>query len=159
MSVAEALLQIFDDAYFAIVNLLDRTKRVVFDLTGMASGRTTTITSDAQTDVTLKLPSRSGTLETIEAERTALLVDTMDYSASDIRTLNMTHSFTLGITNPVQGKCVMLEVVPNNFTLSFPTSVKIISGKFKSTTTNYIYFHCIDDTAPTYVVTIGQQIA
>jgi len=159
MSTAEALLQIFDDAYFAIVNLIDRTKRLVFDLTGMATGTTTTITSDAQTDVSLKLPSKSGTIERIEADRVPLVVDTMDYTDSEIRVLNMTHNFTLAITNPLQGKVVLLEVTPNNFTLSFPASVKIISGKFKPTTLNYIYFHCVDGVVPTYVVTIGQQLA
>ena len=159
MATSELIQQIFEDAVLVIVNIIDATKRLVFNLSGATAGKTVTIKSNHTDNRVLTLPDRNGTIETEEAEREALLFDTIDYSGSNIRYLNMTHSFTLDIVNPIQGKSIMIEVTPNGFTLSLPVAAKIISGRFKSTTVNYVYFHCIDGVAPTYVVTIGQQIA
>lgn len=159
MSVSEIIEKIFEDAYFKIVNFLDATKRLVFDLNGATSGKTMTLRASHAEDITVNLPRKSGTLEVVEADRIAQTSFSLDYSQAEIQVMNMTASGTLSVTNPVQGKAVLLEVTPNNFTLSFPPSVRILSGKFKPTTVNYVYFHCVDGATPTYVVTIGQQVA
>lgn len=159
MGVAEALSQVFQDAYFAIVNILDATKRVIFDLSGMVTGKTVTLRSAATDNRTITFPDKSGTVELLEQVRTPLCDCDMDFDVSEIRTLVMTSSFTLNIINPIQGKVVLIEATANGFVLSFPPSVKILSGKFDKTTTNYIYFHCTDGATPVYLVTIGQQIA
>lgn len=159
MATSEIIEKIFEDAYFAIVHFLDATKRVVFDLGSVASGKTLTLRADHQDNITVKLPKKSGTLETVEAERITQTSFVVDYELAEIQVMDMTASGTLSIINPVQGKAVLLEVTPNGRTLSFPTSVRVLSGKFKTTTTNYVYFHCVDEAAPVYVVTIGQQVA
>jgi hypothetical protein len=159
MSVAETVSQIFEDMKFAIVNILDNTKRLMFDLSGTTTGKTTTIKANATDNRVLLLPDKSGTLERLEADREVMTTDIMDYSTAEILSLTMTHSFTLDIHNPIQGKSAMIEVVPNGFSLSFHSYCKIISGRFKTNTVNYIYFHCINETEPVYIVTIGQQTA
>jgi hypothetical protein len=129
------------------------------DLSGAVTGKTMTLRSNHTEDRVLTLPDKSGTLERLEADRETLLLTTFDYSKAEILDINMTHSFTIGITNPIQGKSMMLVVVPNTFTLSLPPTCRILSGKFKTNVTNYIYFHCINGTTPEFTVTIGQQTA
>jgi len=159
MATSEIIEKIFEDAYFAIVNLLDTTKRVVFDLGSAASKKTLTFRAEHQGNVTVTLPKKSGTLEVVEAERIPQTSFVMDYEEAEIQVMNMTTSGTLSVVNPVQGKAVLLEVTPNGNTLSFPASVRVLSGKFKPSTLNYVYFHCVDEATPVYVVTIGQQVA
>jgi hypothetical protein len=159
MSTSDIIQQIFEDAAFVIVNAIDYSKRLVLNLSGAVANKTMTLVSSHTDDRVIRFPDKSGTLETIEADREDLFLDTIDYSKSDIRVLNMTHSFTLGITNPIQGKASLLIVTPNNFNITLPAACKIVSGRFKATTVNYIYFHCIKDAPAEYIVTIGQQIA
>lgn len=159
MSTSDIIQQIFEDTAFAIVNALDSTKRFVMDLSGAVTGKTMTLKSNHTQDRVLSLPDKSGTLERLEADRETLLLTTFDYSKAEILDISMTHSFTLGITNPVQGKSMMAVVVPNGFVLSLPATCVILSGKFKTNVVNYVYFHCIDGSTPVFTVTIGQQIA
>lgn len=159
MSLSEALTQAFEDAYFAIINIVDNTKKIIFDLNEAEASTTTTIKSKSTLNRTLVLPDKDGILETLNADRKALLSFVMDYTDIEIGYMTLCCSGTLTIERPIQGKSAMIEVTANGHTLSFPPSVKIISGKFKTNTVNYVYFHCINGPAPVYIVTIGQQQA
>ena len=159
MSESPFLSQVFEDTLFAIVNTLDNTKRVILNLASATTGKTLTLESRVTDNRTIKFPDKSGTLETLESNREAVLSLVVDYSAVEIGYMDLCCSGTLTLENPVQGKSMMLEVKASGHYLSFPPSVRIIGGKFKADTVNYIYFHCINGVTPTYLVTIGQQVA
>jgi hypothetical protein len=159
MSTSETLLQIFEDARFAIVNLADVTKQFLVDLGSIASGKTVTIRAQNQDNIVINLPVKSGTLELLEAERTTIPAPVVDFKTTDIGVMDLASDVTLVLTNPVQGKSMMLEVAASQFTLNFPSYVKILSGRFKLGATNYVYFHCVNEAVPVYLVTIGQQQA
>lgn len=159
MSTSETLGQIFEDARFAIVNLVDNAKKLFVDLGSALSGTSTTLRASQQSDVVLDLPTKSGTLERLEADRNVINSPVIDFRAIEIGVMALASDVTLVINNPVQGKSMMLEVAPSQFTLNFPSYVKILSGRFKLGATNYVYFHCINDAVPVYLVTIGQQQA
>lgn len=159
MSTAELIAQIVHDALFEIRNLADETKKIIFNLTGATSGKKVTISSEHTDDRNLKLPDKSGTLATEESTRDTLIASVVDFEIHEIVRRVLPASETLVIDNPVQGKMVLLEVDPKGFDLSMPAYVKVLSGRFRSNTINYIYLHCTDATTPVYVATIGQQIA
>lgn len=160
MAVSERIIQVFEDAYFMITHYLDNTIELMFDLTGSTTGKKLTLKSSHTDDRTLSFPDKDGTLDTVESLRTVLSSNVMDYSTAEIVQRTLSNNETLTIANPVVGKVVMLELIPNGFDFLFPPTCRVITGRIKSDTTNYIYFHCISDSVtPNYVVTIGQQTA
>ena len=159
MAVSERIVQIFEDAYFLIVNALDNTKQLLFNLSGAVTGKTLTVVSNHTENRTLALPDKNGTLDTIQSIRSTLGSNVLDYGTAEIVFRSLSSNETLTINSPVIGKTVTLELLANNFNFLFPPSCKVLSGRIKPETTNYIYFHCIDDSPATYIVTIGQQSA
>lgn len=159
MSTSELIAQIVHDALFEIRNFADETKKVIWNLAGATTNKVLTLVAEHTDNRTLKFPDKSGTLATEESTRETLIASVVDFSKHEIVRRTLPASETLVIANPVQGKMVLLEVVPNNFDLSMPAYVKVLSGRFRSNTVNYIYLHCTDDVTPVYVATIGQQIA
>jgi hypothetical protein len=159
MGTSESIISKISDAFFSIFHADDETTELKVDLTGSTTGKKVTITSEHTDDRNLALPDKSGTIETEESNRSAQPSLTIDFKTSEIQVISMGSSGTLSLLNPVQGKVILLEVNGNGFTLSFPTTVRIITGTFKANTLNYIYLHCTNITGPVYVATIGQQIA
>lgn len=159
MSTSELIAQIVHDALFEIRNLVDETKKVVWNLAGATTNKVLTLVAEHTDNRTLKFPDKSGTLCTIESVRETLIDSVLDFSKHEIAYRLLPASQTLSIINPVQGKMVLLEVDPVGFDLILPASCLILSGSFKNNTKNYLYFHCIQEGVPQYVVTIGQQIA
>lgn len=158
MATSESLVTRIADFFFEIFNISDETKSLKVDLSGATTGKTVTVSSSHTQNRSLGLPDKNGVLETINAERTALSALQIDFAVDEIKTKTLTANSALTIINPVQGKIAVLEVEPAGFALTFPPSVKIISGKFRSNKTNYIYFHCIDGAAPKFVTTISQEL-
>jgi hypothetical protein len=159
MSEAELILIKVPDNTFSVFHGTDETTELKFDLTGATAGKKVTITSQHTDDISLKLPNRTGTFETVESDSAVLIGDTLDYSESELLTKTLISNKTLVITNPVQGKVVVLELTPAGFVLNLPAECIVISGKYKTTTVNYIYFHCVKQSPAKYLVTIGQQLA
>lgn len=157
MSTSE-IIDLFRDTAFAIVKNLFETIRLRFDLSGATSG-TMTLRSSHTANRSLLLQDRDGTIEVVESKREAMTGDTIDYSTKEIVYLTLSSNETLVITNPVQGKVLVLELTPAGFTLNLPAECIVISGRYKTTTVNYIYFHCVSDSPAKYIVTIGQQLA
>lgn len=159
MSTSDIISQIVHDALFEIRNLADETKKIVYNLAGATAGKVLTLISEHTDNRTLKFPDKDGTLCTVESNRVTLIDSVLDFSTHEIAHRVLPASQTLVINNPIQGKTVVLEVEPEGFDLLLPASCIILSGSFKNNTKNYIYFHCIQQSIPQYVVTIGQQIA
>ena len=159
MSTSEMISQIVFDTLFQIRNTIDESKRIVFNLAGATANKVLTLVSDHTENRTLKFPDKDGTLCTVESTRVTLSDSIIDFSTHEIAYRLLPASQTLTVQNPVQGKTVMLEVDPAGFDLLLPASCIILSGSFKNNTKNYLYFHCIQEGIPQYVVTIGQQIA
>lgn len=158
MGVAEEIKNAFSDLLFRWFNDADTSKEVKVDLASATTAKATTLKFKQTEDRQLDFPDKDGELETVNAERSALAALTLDFSKDEIKTLNMTIDATLQIDNPLQGKVAVLEVMPNNFVLTLPPSVKVISGKFRKTVKNWIYLHCIDGATPVYLATINQEV-
>jgi hypothetical protein len=157
--VAESgvIREFLEDIKVRVVHGYDYTKRLLFDLSSTAPGKTTTLRTTNVEDIVISLPSKTGTLDRVEADRRVLSGFTLDFSTAEIEVMSLPSSGTLIITNHVQGKTALIEVLPNSFTLNFPSYVRVMSGKFQPATVNYVYLHCINQAVPVYLVTIGQQ--
>lgn len=159
MSTADLIEQIVHDTLFEIRNIADETKKVVYNLAGAATNKVLTLVSEHTDNRTLKFPDKDGTLATVEGVRETLISSVIDYSTHELVRRVLPASETLVINNPILGKMVYLEVEPEGFDLSMPAYVKVLSGRFRSNTVNYIYLHCVDASTPVYLATIAQQIA
>lgn len=106
-------------------------------------------------------------IQTIGGSRTELSDANLDHGAEAIRYMLLSGSnITVTVSNPVLDKVVVLEASSSTGTeiLAFQTGSNencvLMNGSYfaSGSTKNYIYFHCIDNVAPKYLITINQGI-
>ncbi len=86
----------------------------------------------------------------------AIAASAIDWSASGVFTKTLTANTTFTFSNVQLNKVIAL-VLSGNFTLTMPSGVKVVSGEYDGSTTNYIQLHCTDATTPVVWCVVSQQ--
>jgi hypothetical protein len=158
MGDSEVLIKQVADALFAIFHESDETRQITFDLTDAVTGKKLRIHAKQTTDRDIDFPDKDGVLELVNSVRKPLSGTTIDWINDEILVVTLTVDTNLLINGVLQGKVMLLEVHPNQHTLTLPGYVKVIAGKYRRDVVNYIYLHCVEDTTPVFLATINQQI-
>lgn len=94
----------------------------------------------------------------IVSSRAALGALNINFLVDQILTKAISTNSTLTVSNPVQGKTVLLECTSSSSaTLTLPTGSVLLNGTYDVTgALNYVFIFCNDSSTPTFLVTINQ---
>lgn len=93
-----------------------------------------------------------------EADRSALAGTAIDFTDAEIRTKTLAANTTFTITNPVQGKLIILEL-DGSYTVAWPATVTVVNGWYlPDLGTNWAHILCIDSATPAYLVSWAAEV-
>jgi len=81
----------------------------------------------------------------------------IDWSAAGVFTKTLTANTTFTFSNLQLNKVITL-VLSGNYTVTMPSGVKVISGEYDGSTTNYIQLHCTNTSTPVVWCVISQEL-
>lgn len=84
-------------------------------------------------------------------DRVSITESNIDWSIGAIYTKTLTENTTLTFSNYRTNKTITL-IISGDYTLSFPSSVKVVNGVYDGTVSNYITLHCISSDSGSEIV-------
>jgi hypothetical protein len=86
----------------------------------------------------------------------AISASAIDWSTAGVFTKTLSANTTFTFSNLQLNKVITL-VLSGNYTVTMPSGVKVISGEYDGSTTNYIQLHCTNTSTPVVWCVISQE--